>query len=518
MLKSRRITTILILLLAVITVISGCSSQKAASGNNSASTNSSQSDNSTNSGKSGSKTSSKPIKLQVIETGSGMPQGKNLIQTTLDKALNVDLNLTVYTSGDDYTNQLNVRMAAGNFPDLFSLSKDQMKQFAKQNLILDLSRYKDKLKPTLDFIGSDSVKKGMYNGKLYSISKAPQIPYNTYWIRKDWLDKLHISMPKTPDELLKAAKAFTFNDPDGNQKKDTYGLTGGEYGAFSPIFGAYGVGDPGTFYVKNGKIVNSFYDPAMKDALTFIKKMISEGVVDPGLLANTGLQHQQKAIQGKAGIVYIDWPNITKKQFADQIKAVNPNADWVQVPALQGPGGQYDGSWDIGATPARYAIPKALEKDPATLNKVFDLLNYVSTKGSNLVQFGIEGRDYNIKSDKVVPTDKISEVSYSWLYQFTGRPEMTYLQTKFAAQAKYIEFAAKEPRIHTLNGFLDYPDEYNPTDATKYWKQEFAQFIYDKKPLSQYNQFLKTLGTTMGYKKYVDNAVKQLNALGYGQN
>ena len=109
----------------------------------------------------------------------------------------------------------------------------------------------------------------------------------------------------------------------------------------APIFGAFGVGMPGNFYEKDGAVVNALYDPAMKDALAFIKQMIASGSVDPELLANSGLQHQEKAIKGQAGIVYIDWPNMTKEQFVEQIKTVNPNAEWLQIAAPSGPGGQY---------------------------------------------------------------------------------------------------------------------------------------------------------------------------------
>ncbi|WP_248930957.1 extracellular solute-binding protein [Paenibacillus hamazuiensis] len=466
--------------------------------------------------------SNKPVKLDVIETGSGLPApDQDQIKQEIDKAIGTELNLTVYASGDDYKNQLNVRMASGNFPDLFAVDRAQLKQFAEQGLLLDLTPYKDKLKTTVDFIGADSLKKGTQNGKLYAIAKSPQIPYNTFWIRKDWLDKLGMKPPTTPDELLEVAKAFTEKDPDGNGKKDTYGITGGKLGAFSPVFGAYGTGSPGNFYVKDGKLVNALYDPAMKDALAFIKKMIDAGAVDPELLSNNSTQqYQQKGIKGQAGIMWIDWPNVTKDEFVAQIKAVNPNADWIQLPALKGPGGQFEGSWDIGATPGMYAIPKVLEKNPEKLNKVIELLNFVSTKdtGSALVQFGIKGKHYNLENGKVMPTDLMGkEVGYSWLYQFTGRPEMEYLFVKFAKQAPYIEFANKQPRIQALNGFVDNPTGYNSADAQRFMDEELAKFVYGKRPLTEYDAFLKTLETSMNYKAYLDAATKQLNDLGFGK-
>ncbi|MFC5650168.1 extracellular solute-binding protein [Paenibacillus solisilvae] len=498
-------------------LLAGCSG--GADNNNQVNTQSGTSEQTNNTEQSSSESGGKSVKLEIIESGNNLPSpDKDIIKQELDKALNIDLNLTVYPSADDYSNQLNIRMASGNFPDLFMVDRQQLIQFSKQGLLLDLTPYMDKLKQTVSFIGDDSVKKGMVDGKIFAISKSPQIPYNTYWIRKDWLDKLHLEVPKTVEQLSAVVDAFTKKDPDGNGKPDTFGLTGGKLGAFAPVFGAFGVGMPGDFYEKDGVVVNSLYDGAMKDALAFIKQMIASGGVDPELLASSGLQHQEKAIKGQAGIVYIDWPNITKDQFVEQIKTVNPNADWLQIAAPSGAGGQHDGSWDIGGTPGRFAIPKALEKDPEKLQRVFDLLNYISNPegGSLLVQFGVKDTHFTLENGKPKMTDKAGDVGYSWLYQFTGRPEMEYLQAKFARQSDAIAFANDQPRIQSLNGFVDNPDGYNPADANRYIEEEIAKFVYNKRPLSEYDAFIKTLESSMNYKTFMDSAKEQLKALGYG--
>lgn len=164
--------------------------------------------------------SAKKIKIDIIETGNGLPSpDQDIIKQEIDKAINTDLNLTVYASQDDYKNQLNVRMASANFPDLFSVDRQQLKQFSEQGLLLDLTPYMDKLKPVKDFIGEESLKKGTMNGKVFAVAKTPTIPYDTYFIRKDWLDKLGMQVPKTTDELLEVAKAFADKDPDGNGKR-----------------------------------------------------------------------------------------------------------------------------------------------------------------------------------------------------------------------------------------------------------------------------------------------------------
>ncbi|TBL70568.1 extracellular solute-binding protein [Paenibacillus thalictri] len=475
--------------------------------------------------------SSGPVTLDIIESAAALPAADaDFIKQALEKALNVNLNLTSYTALNDYVSQLNVRVAGGNSPDLFQVTdRGQLAQLADQGQLLDLTPYVAKLDKVKKFLGDDNLKKGYYNGKLYAVPKQPVIDYWTYWIRKDWLDKLNLQVPTTVDELLQVAKAFTENDPDGNGKKDTFGITGGGGGgaqvfgsnpgvatAFAPVFGAYGVGLPGSIYSKGGKMVDAYHDPAMKDAIQSILKFTGDKVVDPDLAANNGLQHQQKAIQGQVGIVYIDWANISKDQFADQIKSVNPNAQWVQMSAPKGPGGQFDGTWDSGTTPMLLGLSKSLEKNPEKLQKVIDLLNYVADgDGLTLVQYGIKDKHYTLEGGKPKPTDLLGkEGGYIWSYQFVGRPELEYLQGRFDKQAKYIDFTNKQPRIQALNGYVDIPKGYNKADAERYASEEFLKFVYNKRPLGEYDDFLKTLDGQFGYKAYMDGAAAQLQTLG----
>ncbi|MEK3780727.1 extracellular solute-binding protein [Paenibacillus sp. FSL R5-0810] len=470
---------------------------------------------------SGGEAAGKRIQLEIMESASGLPSpDKDFVKQELDKALNADIVLSAYGSPDDYQNQLNVRMASGNLPDLFGVNKAQMQQYQSQQLLLDLTPYlDDELKQVKDFIGGEeAVKKAMVDGKVYAIPKAPGIPSMTMWIRKDWLDALKLEVPQTLEEFKAVAKAFAEQDPDGNGAKDTVGLTGGSLSTFAPLYGAFGTVNPGEFFVKDGKVVNSLYDPAMRDALAYFKSLIDEGAVDPEIMANTGMQHQEKAIKGQAGIIFIDWANIAKNEYVEQIKTVNPKAEWIQLASPKGPGGQYENAWAVGNANSMFAIPKSLENDKEKLQKVFELLNYVSgDEGSRLVQFGIEGKHYNVENGKVVATELMAkEAGYTWLYQFTGRPEKEYLKVKFAEQTEYIDFASSQPRLETLNGFVNYPEGFNVADANRYLEEEFTKFVYGKRPLTEYDDFLKTIGTTMNYDRYVESAIQQLNALGYG--
>lgn len=166
-----------------------------------------------------------------------------------------------------------------------------------------------------------------------------------------------------------------------------------------------------------------------------------------------------------------------------------------------------------------WVIPKKLENEPDKLNKVLELLNYVSTpEGNRLVQYGVQDTHYTLDGDKVAITDKgRSDASFTWLYQFTGRPETEYLKTKFSNLATFIDFEAGLPRIQTLDGFVSSPQGYNPADANRLIEEEMIKFIYGKAKIEDYDKFLSTLEGTFSYKNYLDTAVAQLKELGYGE-
>ncbi|MDF2924492.1 MAG: family 1 extracellular solute-binding protein [Paenibacillaceae bacterium] len=168
-----------------------------------------------------SKTPAAPVKIEMMKIGWGTkPPTDDFIKSPLDQKLNIDLKLSLAASVDDFKNQLNTRIAAGDFPDIIELdSRATLQQLSDKGVLLDLAPYLDKLGETVKFVGEEGLKKGVINGKTYAIPKTPNIITHSYYIRKDWLDKVGLGMPTTSDELLQVAKAFTENDPDGNGKK-----------------------------------------------------------------------------------------------------------------------------------------------------------------------------------------------------------------------------------------------------------------------------------------------------------
>jgi putative aldouronate transport system substrate-binding protein len=464
-----------------------------------------------------------PVKLEVaqISWGASVP-ADDFVKKELDKKLNLQLTQLLVADQKDYENQINVRAASNNLPDLFmATSKAHVQKLAESGMLLDLTPYLDKLADYKNFAGADVLKKGIVNGKQYALPKAGQAVTHTYWIRKDWLDALKLQPPTSIDELLNVAKAFTENDPDGNGKKDTFGLTGTALATFEPIYGAHGVSSAGAFFQKDGaEVVNTYYQPGMKDALAAVKKFLDAGVVDPEVISNKGTAARDKAFQGKVGIINSEWAQFMKEDAMKIWKDANPKAEWIQLAAPKGPSGIANAnSINIGAASGLFVIPKSLEGQQEKLNKIFEVLNYLSTEEGNLlVQFGLKGTHFTLENGKAAMTEQgKKDTGFTWLYQYTGRQETEYLKTKFPTVTAYIDFEAKLPRIKTLDGFVQNPQGFNAADATRYIEEETFKFIYGKRDLNEYDKFLQTLETTFGYKAYVESAIKQLKDLGYGK-
>ena len=197
---------------------------------------------------------------------------------------NADFDL-VYVETANAGDSINLMIASGDIPDVIQMV-DQNKYY-KDGIIggwteeffrehaPNLSRYIDETDPSAWQIAK-------FDGELmYSIPcfrKYDTIVTPVVW-RTDWLENVGITeIPRTLEEFEEAFYKFTKEDPDGNGKNDTYGLseTGIRtiYGAFGSYRGKWLLGD-------DGKVVYGDVKPEMKQALEVLHKWYVDGVLDP---------------------------------------------------------------------------------------------------------------------------------------------------------------------------------------------------------------------------------------------
>lgn len=459
------------------------------------------------------------VSLEIWSAASGMPaDDQNAILPALEEATGLNLDWTVLSA--DYDVSLNVRLGGGEAPDIFEIPYNMINACLKQDMLLDISGIWDQLTDVAAVYSQADYKHMFYNGQMCVIPVRQNLPYLAFNIRKDWLDKLNMPVPTTLDELYDVLYAFTYSDPDGNGKQDTYGITGSGLGGFSAVFMAYGVGQPKEFVIRDGQLVYSAIDDNMKQAVEFIKKMVDAGVVDPEMMTNSSGAHRDKAIRGEAGVVWIDLWNMQKKVYVDQVKAINPDAKWILLDGVEGPAGKYAHIWPTASATRYYALSADLQAKPDKLTAAVSLINYLSNPetGGRLVSFGVEGVHYQINAaGELTALPAMDDLTYSWVYQLTGREDYAYLNAKFGYAKTFIDFIASEDinLLNTYNGAVSAPDSVNLSDIERYVSEEITRFIYGERNLNEWDAYVSTLSSVYGLDAYLEKAQADLKAAGY---
>lgn len=114
-------------------------------------------------------------------------------------------------SPDDYFQKLSAAFAAGNGPDIFSMSPTEWMKYAKGGIALDLTEW---IGPNKDDYYANPINAVTLDGKIYS-TPANMDLLGLYY-NKDMLAAAGVQPPKTWAELLDAAKKLA--------TKDRYGL------------------------------------------------------------------------------------------------------------------------------------------------------------------------------------------------------------------------------------------------------------------------------------------------------
>ncbi|KRE68862.1 extracellular solute-binding protein [Paenibacillus sp. Soil750] len=323
-----------------------------------------------------------------------------------------------WNGGTAYLNTLNLKIASGELPDLFLPQQGLENTLAKNGAIADLTDLLPKYAPNL----WEAIPKDMWDivkandptgqGRIYYI--PGMVDYGRYsgMIRKDWLDKLGLQMPKTQDEYVKVLEAFRDKDPNGNGQKDELPAGGRQEARWmDQLFAMYGVamfeGYP-DWDLYDGKLTYSAVSPNMKSALEFISKMYKDGLIDKESLLNDKAKWDGKVAANKVGN-YFHWAEQTNLYLDNLQKnsGVKGTFASLPLPEVQGYKGFY--TWKR-FTPPAWVVKN--NKDQKKLMATLKLLNNMYDKKNwNALYLGVEGMHYTMKDGKAVklPDDKSTQ-------------------------------------------------------------------------------------------------------------
>lgn len=283
---------------------------------------------------------------------------------------NTGIKVSYFSASTDFEQRL-ARAAIGNtLPDLIINDAAYMGQLIQLGIV-------DMIDPATLENGKDLQPAALASlkytdGNYYGIPTSVQA--SALYIRKDWREKLGLPQPQTWDDLKALAKAFTFNDPDGNQKNDTYGfgLPGSSTRGYTSWIMSSFIWQAGGEFVSHGD--NGFKatldGQGVVAALTFMRGMICEKMVQPGAINAVTSDISNAFRSGQVGMVLsgpYSLPVFTEEPGADKFEVIKPP---------RGPKGQDS----IAEGEAIYLVKSGKQKEQAA--KFIDFM--ISPEGQKL--------------------------------------------------------------------------------------------------------------------------------------
>ena len=317
-----------------------------------------------------------------------------------------------------YNNDFTVTQLAavdGNLPDFFTADilyyPQLITQFIPEELVAEIPEELIAKYPAVkELLENDAVAqlvKNMYDG-YYFLPKPDSADPTLYlaerkglFIRKDWLEAVGMEMPKSWEELYEVCHAFTYNDPDGNGKNDTYGLTGDGMGTLRYFFAS--TGSANRYWNKDAE--GNWYFGALADenvkVLEWLRKMYEDGSIDPDFGASTWSTGLQKFSSNMFGVCVrnadADWvQNVVVEYYGAANPDCNPFDRVDMIPAMgTNKGDEVRMEGYISCMVANMFNPDITEEK---MDRILAFYEYLITEGKYM-RMGLEGEDYVINED-----------------------------------------------------------------------------------------------------------------------
>jgi putative aldouronate transport system substrate-binding protein len=360
-----------------------------------------------------------PVKLTVelFDRNNAYPEGQSLQDNRWTKWIKGEMLkrgievIYIPVPRSDEKEKVNVLMAAGSAPDiLFTYDRLLLTKFATDGGLNDLTgalaKYGANLKTIL---GTTTLDYGKLQGKQYAIPAIRvDTAHRTEWIRKDWLDKLGLAVPKNRDELVSVLKAFKQKDPGGigadrvipwgdlDQKTNSYEPH--NFRLFNAMYSFFD-NDRKKMYTTPSPLREGF-----KEFMAWLNSMYKANLLDKEFATDTDQLLYQKIINNQVGFFADSWWSPYTVTYGDWVRNLLksvPTANYVPLETFCNKDGRY---LKIAYPPVGlYNMSPATSKVTETAVKYMDWMAQKDV--SFALTFGIEGEHYKLQDGVPLPID-----------------------------------------------------------------------------------------------------------------
>jgi putative aldouronate transport system substrate-binding protein len=332
-----------------------------------------------------------PLSMMSIYYTAEPPQDDNPIVARMEAYTNTDFTFE-WVPRSVMPEKVSTSIAAGSLSDILCVPNrarnDLLYNSVANGVFWNITDMIEDY-PNLTTRISETVKYNMsFMGEIFSMPRPIPIAQSAWIYRKDWLESLDMEVPTNAEEFYQLLKAFTEDDPDGNNKDDTIGLaTMRGNRAFGYLKAWFGV--PNQWGEVNGRLVPDFMTDGYMEALKYMRKLYSEGLVNQDYPVLTRVQQDALLNEGKAGVLRA-WTAHLFNGFFGALEKNFPNAEIDFFYRIEDEGGTFHDYIDSGYNLA-YFFPTSTV-DEAKLKGILEYYNaMLDDEMIKLFAVGIEG-------------------------------------------------------------------------------------------------------------------------------
>ncbi|MBB6632853.1 extracellular solute-binding protein [Cohnella thailandensis] len=335
----------------------------------------------------------KPTKITIMAGLNSAEVPTDKIEKLIEEKTNTELEIQ-WVPATIYNDKVNAAFATDALPMVFTGDLNKFSEAIVDGQFWEIGPYLSEYE-NLSHLSQSVIDVMKVDGKLYSLYSERPFARQGLTYRKDWADKLGLSAPTNLDEFYEMLNQFKNNDPDGNGKNDTIGLTDRSdliFGAFKTVASWHGT--PNYWGEKDGKLLPEFMFPEYMETMKFFQKLHREGLINQDFPVTSKEDQRALFINGTAGAYVGSLQDAAG--LKTEVTKSNPNAVLDVQNRIEGPKGP--GVWELtqgGGTV--YLFPKSAIKSEEQLKEVLGFYDrLMSPELANLLQWGVEGEHYTV--------------------------------------------------------------------------------------------------------------------------
>jgi putative aldouronate transport system substrate-binding protein len=458
-----------------------------------------------------------PVKLTVeLFDRNNVPEGQGTIsdnrwtkwikEQVLAKR-NIDVEFVIVPRSEEIE-KLNVLMASGKAPDIsYTFERARYLTYAANGGLTDLSEALAKYGTNINKqISREVLDYGVLYEKQYAI---PQLRYElsnrVEFIRKDWLDKLGLPIPKTRDEFTNTMIQFVKQDPGKMGKKLVpWGLFPANTDAW-----LFPIWDIMYSFMKHD-VEKAYTTPwpmreGFKDFMQWMNYLYKEGVIYKEFATDAFGDKKQQIANGQVGFLNWGTYSLANGDYYSTLQKNVPGAEFVAFNCFAN---QYDGKFykSLYTPVGRYNFVPKTCKNPEAAVQYLDFLSEEETMW--MLSYGVENEQYKLVDGvpTIISADTFSKTfSYisgdlNLMYEQPPIDREKYYQTVKTKWGAYGDFVVESTKLANIDGITlpvlniqiaaeaKYGDELLKT-SDEYW----VKMITTKDFEAEYQSFMKDM-------------------------